>query len=143
MSSKNVETMRAAHESWNRRDFEGCVHSAVDNLSYEDHARGQTIRGKEKFREWVEMWAKAMSDGKISKPKYTDAGDVVIAEFTCEGKNDGPFGSLPPTGRHASFAFCEICHFDKNGRMISGGCYYDLYSLLTQLGHLKTLPIAA
>jgi len=35
-----------------------------------------------------------------------------------------------------SLAFCEV-HFDKQGRIVSGGCYYDQYTLLTQLGHIE------
>ena len=38
--------------------------------------------------------------------------------------------------------FREITHFDKAGRMVSGGCYYDQYTLLTQLGHLAPLAAA-
>ena len=26
---------------------------------------------------------------------------------------------------------CEIGHFDRKGRVVSGGCYYDQYPLLT------------
>ena len=33
MSAKNVEMLRAAHESWNRRDFQGVVRNAAENLS--------------------------------------------------------------------------------------------------------------
>jgi hypothetical protein len=40
-----------------------------------------------------------------------------------------------------SLPFCEICQFDKQGRIVSGGCYYDQYTLLTQLGHVT--PLAA
>ena len=38
---------------------------------------------------------------------------------------------------------CEIVRFDKEGRMVSGGCYYDQYTLLTQLGRIQPLPAAA
>ena len=67
----------------------------------------------------------------------------MVAQFTCEGTNDGPFASLKPTGRKMSLPFCEICHFDKQGRIVSGGCYYDQYTLLTQLGHIQPLAVAA
>ena len=83
------------------------------------------------------------SEGHITNPEYIDAGDVVVAQFTVEGTNDGPFGSLKPTGRKMSLAFCEVCHFDKQGRIVSGGCYYDQYTLLTQLGHIEPLAAAA
>ena len=73
--------------------------------------------------------------------------DLVVwdpsAEFTVEGTNDGPLGSMKPTGRKMSLPFCEICRFDKQGRIVSGGCYYDQYTLLTQLGHIQPLAVAA
>ena len=50
---------------------------------------------------------------------------------------------MKPTGRKMSVPFCEICHFDKQGRTVSGGCYYDQYTLLTQLGHVQPLAAAA
>jgi len=143
MSAKNVEMLRAAHESWNRRDFQGIVRNAAEELVYTDHAQTLTLKNRDNFREWTEGWAKAFSDGRITNPEYLDAGDVVVAQFTVEGANDGPFGSLKPTGRKMSLAFCEVCHFDKQGRIVSGGCYYDQYTLLTQLGHIEPLAAAA
>jgi hypothetical protein len=143
MASKNVETLRAAHESWNKRDFAGVVKNAAEKLTYTDNARAITLSSRDKFREWTEEWAKAFSDGRIINPEYIDAGDVVIARFTVVGTNDGPFGSMKPTGRKMSLPFCEICHFDKKGRTGSGSCYYDQYTLLTQLGHIEPLAAAA
>jgi predicted ester cyclase len=143
MSAKNVKTLRAAHESWNKRDFAGVIDNATENLTYTDHARVITLNTPEKFREWTEGWAKAFSDGRITDPQYTDAGNIVVAQFTFKGTNDGPLGSMKPTGRKTSLPFCEICHFDKQGRIVLGGCYYDQYTLLTQLGHIQPLAVAA
>jgi predicted ester cyclase len=143
MASKNVETLRAAHESWNKRDFPGVVKNAAERLTYTDNARAVTLNSRDKFREWTEGWAKAFSDGRITNPEYIDAGNIVIARFTVIGTNDGPFGSLKPTGRKMSLPFCEICHFDKQRRPESGSCYYDQYTLLTQLGYIQPLATAA
>ena len=143
MASTNVGMLRAAHESWNKRDFAGVVSNAVKGLAYSDHGRNITLNTRDKFREWTEGWAKAFSDGRITDPQYIDAGDIVVAQFTVEGTNDGPLGSMKPTGRKMSLPFCEICHFDKQGRMVSGGCYYDQYTFLTQLGHIQPLAVAA
>ncbi len=44
MSAKNVKTLRAAHESWNKRDFAGVIDNAVENLTYTDHARNLTLK---------------------------------------------------------------------------------------------------
>ena len=143
MDSKNVETVRAAHESWNRRDFQGVVRDSSEGLVYTDNGRSLTLNGRDKFREWTEAWAKAFSDGRITNPKYIDGGDVVVTRFTVEGTNDGPLGSLPPSGRRISLSFCEVCQLDKQGRVASGGCYYDQYTLLAQLGHIQPLAAAA
>jgi predicted ester cyclase len=143
MSAKNVETLRAAHESWNNRDFQGLIRNAAEGLVYTDNARSVTLNSRDKFREWTEAWAKAFSDGRITKPEYIDAGDIVVTRFTVEGTNDGVLNSLQPTGRRMSLPFCEICRFDKQGRTVSGDCYYDQYTLLTQLGHAQPLAAAA
>jgi len=143
MATNNVEALRAAHESWNRRDFGGLVRNAAEGLVYTDNARGLKLNSRDKFLEWTEAWAKAFSDGQITNPEYIDAGDIVVARFTVEGTNDGPFGSLQPTGARMSLPFCEVCHFDKQGRIVLGGCYYDQYTLLTQLGHIQPMAEAA
>jgi hypothetical protein len=36
MASKNVETLRAAHDNWNRRDFAGVIRDAAEGLVYTD-----------------------------------------------------------------------------------------------------------
>ena len=140
MASNNVEMIRSAHESWNKRDFAGVVKNAAEKLTYKDNARAVTFNSRDKFREWTEEWAKAFPDGLITNAEYIDAGDIVIARFTVVGTNGGPLGSMKPTGRKMSLPFCEICYFDKQGRTVSGGCYYDQYTLLTQLGQI---PLAA
>lgn len=143
MSAKNVKMLRTAHESWNKRDFAGVVGNVAEGLSYTDHGRNITLNGREKFREWTEGGAKAFSDGRITDPQYIDAGDIVVAQFTAEGTNDGPLGAMKPAGRKMFLPFCEICRFDKQGQIVSGGCYYDQYTLLTQLGHIQPLAAAA
>jgi ketosteroid isomerase-like protein len=129
---KNVKTLRAAHESWNKRDFAGVIDNAAENLTL-DRSRLVfiTLNTREKFREWTENWAKAFSDGHITNPQYTDAGNIVVAQFTVEGTSDGPLGSMKPTGRKMSLPFCEICHFDKQGRIVSGSYYYDSLVVIT------------
>lgn len=143
MASKNVETLRGAHENYNRRDFDGLLKTLADNNMYMDRPRNITLKGRNQFREFVEGWAKGFSDGKIVNAQYTDAGDTVIAQFTFEGTNDGSYLGLPPTGRRVSFALCEVVRFDPTGHTISGNVYYDQYTIMTQLGHIMPVAIAA
>ncbi len=143
MASKNVETVRSTFDSWNRRDLDGVLRNVADTLVFTDHARNLTLNGKEEFRQWLEEWVRAVPDGQITQPEFIDAGNTVIAQFIAEGTNNGPLNGLPPTGRRLSFPFCEILTLDQNGRIISGACYYDQYTILTQSGHIQPLSAAA
>ncbi len=66
MSAKNVKTLRAAHESWNKRDFEGVLSSVAEGLAYTDHGRNITLNSREKFRGWTVR----MGQGLLGRTHY-------------------------------------------------------------------------
>ena len=135
MASKNVETFRAAHQAFNRRDFDAVVSTMADSFTYLDHARNVTFRGRTEFKQFMQGWTTAFSNAEVSEPTYIDGGNVVVAEFTGLGTNDGPLGPTPPSGKSMRLPFCEMFRFDEQGRMVSGGIYYDQLTMMMQLGH--------
>lgn len=143
MASKNVETFRAAHEAFNRRDFDAVVSAMADEFTYHDRARGVTFRGPNGFRDFIQGWVAAFSNAEVFEPEYIDGGDVVVAQFTGRGANDGSLGSLPPTGKQLNLHFCEIIRFNDKGQMLLGAAYYDQLSMLVQLGHAQPVGGAA
>ncbi len=143
MSQKNMDTLRAAYQSWNNRDLDGLMRNLADTFTLTDRANNRTTTTREEYRAWAENWVETFSDGKIVNLTLIDAGDYVIAQFMGEGINDGSYAGLEPTGRRISFPVCEIVKFDKNGKMISCDCYYDQYTILTQLGYAQKLARAA
>jgi ketosteroid isomerase-like protein len=136
MSSRNVETAKAAHQAFNKRDFDGVVSVMTNDIAYHDRARDIVFRGKEEYRQFAKGWVEAFPDAEISEPSYIDAGDIVVAQFTGRGKNDGPLGQLAPTGKSAHFGYCEILRFNETGKVVAIDAYYDQLSLLIQLGHV-------
>jgi len=137
MASQNVETFRAAHEAFNRRDFDGVVSKMAEGITYRDQARNVTFTGRNGFKEFMQGWAEAFSNVAVTDPTYLDAGDTVIAQFMGRGVNDGAFGPHPATGREIDVPFCEFMRFDDNGQIVSGGIYYDQLTMMTQLGHIE------
>jgi steroid delta-isomerase-like uncharacterized protein len=135
--ASNIETHRAAHQAWNRRDYDGVISKMAPDISYEDHPGGRTMKSRDEFRGWAEDWATAMSDGEIFDATYIDGGDTSVSVFQARGTNDGPFGPLPATGRRLTFTLCEILRYDTDGGMISGEIFYDMLGILVQLGHLE------
>ena len=135
--AKHADAHRVAHEQWNQRDFDARVSTLVENFTYESHPDNQTVKSRDEFKAWVEGWAKALPDGKITDASYIDGGDATVAIATMHGTNDGPFGTFPPTGRRVALPFCEVMRCDQDGRVLSGELFFDMFSLLVQLGHVQ------
>jgi predicted ester cyclase len=143
MASRNVETYRAGHEAFNRRDFEAMTEQYADTITWTDRARGLTFRTPQDFkRDFLPGWVEAASDIRIIDPRYIDAGQTVVCTFSVVGTHDGPLGPFPATGKEFTLALCEMWHFDSTGRVVGGDLYFDQVSLLMQLG-LMPQPAAA
>ena len=137
MTASSVERHRAAHEAFNRRDFEAMTSHYADRIRWTDRARGLTFQTPPEFREqFLAGWVQSSSDIKIADPSYLDGGEASVATFTVTGTHDGPLGPFPATGKPFSLALCELWRFDPDGRVVGGDLYYDQVSLLMQLGLL-------
>ena len=96
MESRNVETHRAGHEAFNRRDFDAMVRDYAESISWIDRARGITFTTPQEFKsDFLAGWVEASSDCRVTDARYSDAGDAVVARFTARGTNDGPIGTVP------------------------------------------------
>ena len=74
----------------------------------------------------------------VTEPRAIDAGDTVIVQFVGKGKNDGPMGPYQkPSGRMLSLSFVDVWQFDAQGRIVAGEQYFDMLSMLVQLGHAE------
>jgi steroid delta-isomerase-like uncharacterized protein len=142
MGSSNVEKLRAAHQAFNQRKLDDVVRLMAEDAVYRDHARGATFNGRNGFMEFLQGWTQSSSNARLTEVKYIDAGDAVVAEFIGRGVNDGPMGPYPATGREFNLHFCEVSRFNAQGQIVSGGLYYDMFSMLTQLGHLPAVSAA-
>ncbi len=135
MAPRNVETYRAGHQAFNRRDFEAMTEQYADSISWTDHSQGRTFRTPPEFRDdFLTGWVRSSTDIRIAEPRYIDAGQTVVCTFTVEGTHDGSLGPFPATGKKFALPLCEMWHFDSGGRVVGGDLYYDLVTLLTQLG---------
>jgi len=138
MASKNVTTALAVYEAFNKRDLDAAVSTAIEDLTYVDNGLGQTHKSRAEYRASLQDWITGFSDGKATDLKAIDAGDTVIVQYVGRGTNDGPMGPFQkPTGKAVSVPFCDILHFDAQGRIVRGESYFDMFSMLVQLGHAQ------
>jgi steroid delta-isomerase-like uncharacterized protein len=134
----HLDVIRASDEAFNAHDVDGTAHACIDNFTYTDNATGETFKGVEEFRAWLDSWFDAFPDTRIDEGQYIAAGDVVVHQSVERATNKGPLGPLPATGRSMSLPFCEVWRLDTEGRIVAGDLYYDQLSLMTQLGHIQS-----
>jgi steroid delta-isomerase-like uncharacterized protein len=131
------DTHRELHELFNRRDFDAITSRFAADAVYTDHANALTVTGGDQFRKWLDGWTAAMSDARVTEPRYLDAGDTSIAFFVGKGTNDGRYGTMPASGKPVSFAACETLTFDRTGMVVAGAMYFDRLTILTQTGAME------
>jgi ketosteroid isomerase-like protein len=138
----NVDTHRAAHEAFNRRDYDEAVRNCREDLQYVDHPRNITTKGTVEFVDWLKGWATAFSDAEVADVRYIDGGDHSVAIFQGRGTNDGAMGLLAATGRRMDLPYCEIFRYDAGGKMVAAEIFYDSTTMMVQLGTMEPPPVS-
>jgi len=98
---------------------------------------GRTLPGPEGYKQLVMSFADSFPGSRVELTNAFATEDQVVIEFTGRGTNTGPLhlltGDVPATGRSAELRFCDVLQI-RNGKIVSVHVYYDLMTLLQQLG---------
>jgi steroid delta-isomerase-like uncharacterized protein len=99
------------------------------------------LRGIEAFVAYGQGFHRAFPDGRIHGDRFVESGDVVVVEGRFTGTNTGPLdtpaGQLPATGQPMELVFADVFR-TADGRITEHRIYYDVMSMLGQLGLLPT-----
>jgi steroid delta-isomerase-like uncharacterized protein len=142
MTSKNVDSVRASFEIWNKRDLKKAVSAYAEDATFVDHSREVTYKGRDQIvGAWDEL-VKGYPDAEATDLKSYDAGDTIVTTFIGRGTNKGELMGMAATGRRVSSPVCSIVHFNSKGLIDREDQYSDNFSRLVQLGHAKA-PVQA
>jgi steroid delta-isomerase-like uncharacterized protein len=136
MNNKVSELILRHLAAENAHDLEGTLATLHPQCVFEDHATGQIWHGHEGAAAHYQQWWRAF-DVKVTRAKSQSSWWVsehtYIAEATWEGRHIGDFLGIAPTGasiRHPFAVFVAV----RDGLMAGEKFYYDLSSLVAQLG---------
>ncbi|HEX5727586.1 MAG TPA: ester cyclase family protein [Longimicrobiaceae bacterium] len=133
------ETVRAAYEAFNARDFDAAAALVTGDFTMEVIATGETFNGPDGLRAFLQGWATAFPDAHVEVRSVVAEDDRATAEFVGRGRQTGPFptpaGELPPTGRPLELRFVDAWEL-REGRLARMRTYFDAATLLGQLGVL-------
>jgi steroid delta-isomerase-like uncharacterized protein len=145
MAADNASIVRTMLEAFNERDLERGAAFVAPDAEFVDVPSGSRARGPEGYKQDMQRWLTAFPDGKVEITNLVSAGDTVVVEYTGRGTNTGPLmtpaGEIPPTGKAGQLALCDISQL-KDGKIVAGRSYYDVATLLGQLGLMPEVPVA-
>lgn len=147
MAARDSATLaRTLHDLFNRRDFARIDEFVAADVEWLNVATGETLRGPEGVRQFMQGWVDAFSDGKTEIENLYAGEDFAVVEFTGRGTHDGvlrgPAGEIPPTQRSVEMLFCEVYRI-QNGTVVRGRTYFDAATMMGQLGVLPAPEQAA
>ena len=135
-----IETAKAAVIAYNDKNWDQVKEIVVEKGVYDEKATGRRIEGVGKIVETWQGWARAIPDSKATFVGEYASGDTVVLELVWKGVHTGPLqmpsGTIPPTNKRIDVPACQVVKV-QNGKVQSVSHYFDLVTLLSQIGAFK------
>ena len=135
-----IETAKAAVIAYNDKNWDRVKEVVVEKGVYDEKATGRRIEGVAKIVETWQGWARAIPDSKATFVGEYASGDTVVLELVWKGVHTGPLqmpsGTIPPTNKRIDVPACQVVKV-QNGKVQSVSHYFDLVTLLSQIGAFK------
>ncbi len=110
---------------------------------YEEVPNLERVTGIDKFVASAQRWKTAFPDLKATVTRGYSVGERVIVELEWEGTHsgplDGPFGTLQATHRRGRVN-AVVLFTVKHGKIVESRNYFDVLTMLSQLGVSPSLP---
>ena len=119
-------------EAENAHEFERSI-GAFSHARYEIIPTGEIWDGKEGVNELMVQNKRGFPDFKFLPTSMHHADEAVFVEGRFTATQSGNWRGLPPTGRRVDFPMMIVFLF-RNDEMICERVYFDLTTLLRQLG---------
>ncbi len=126
-------------DAFNARDFDAIGKLVAPSYELFDVPSGTKLIGPEGQRQYWQGWLTAFPDGRIEDVRHSASADgTVVTEFVGKGTHQGPLAGpggqqIPATGRRVQVPFCQVARV-IGGQIASARVYYDLATMLAQLG---------
>jgi steroid delta-isomerase-like uncharacterized protein len=146
MAQSAEEVARESIECFNAGDFDRLRSLLADDSYEEELATQRRLDGADAQVDVARGWKQAFPDGRGTVHGAYAAGNTVTIELTWEGTQSGPMqtpdgGELPPSNRRGTVKACQVIEVE-DGKIQSTRHYFDLMSLLQQIGAMEQMGAA-
>jgi steroid delta-isomerase-like uncharacterized protein len=129
------EVLEKQLRAFSEGDWKSYRETLTERSTFDEEPTGQRVTGPDEIVRLVEAWLKGFPDcvGRIEDA--IGSGDALVAQIEWTGTHKGPlrFGTIPPTNKKVRVPAVLVLRFEGE-RIREARHYFDLLSLLTQLG---------
>jgi steroid delta-isomerase-like uncharacterized protein len=138
VSEQNKQLVRQITEQlWNQRRLEVIPKFYAEDYVVDYRPYAPMRHGWEAIRGMVERAFVAFPDYHEELNELVAEGDTVVARLTISGTQTGPWGALPPSGKHVEFEEMVMLKI-RDGKVAWQRGVVDNLSALRQLGVVPT-----
>ena len=144
--SNVIDIAKASIAAYNDRDWSRAKELLAADAIYDEKATHRRIQGPGEIMQAWQGWAKAFPDSKGTIVNEFANGDTAILEIVWRGVHSGPLqtptGIIPASNKSIEMAACQIVRVE-NGKVKSASHYFDMLTMLTQIGVMQAPSAAA
>jgi steroid delta-isomerase-like uncharacterized protein len=111
--------------------------SLSNECVYEEYATSTRVKGPDAAVQVAQKWKRAFPDARGTVMSSVMSGDTITVEIQWQGTQTGAlesqFGAIAPTNKRVTVNAVEVFKL-RNGQIVEARHYFDLLSMLTQLG---------
>ena len=120
-------------------DLDKAMSFFTDDCVYEDIALGTVKHGKEEVKAFLKIVLNAFPDYRLEIVSSIISGDLAAIEWVMTGTHTGPIFNVQVTGKSILIRGTSITEL-QDGKIRRNSDYYNLMTLLQQLGVTRALP---
>ena len=141
-AQENVALARSLLDLYNSRQsdpawLDKCVAAFAADCEIIDVPSGATLRGPDGYKRLVLFFVESFPDMRAERINAFATEDQVTLQGIWRWNDTGPLylpsGALPSMRRSGKLRFCSIFQI-RNGKIASHHGYYDMLTLMEQLG---------
>jgi steroid delta-isomerase-like uncharacterized protein len=141
-----IEIVKASITAYNDKDWSKAKETLAADAVYDEKGTHRRIQGAGEIIEAWQGWAKAFPDSKATIVREFASGDTAVLELVWKGVHTGPLetptGIIPASNKPVEIPACQVVQVE-GGKIKSGSHYFDLLTMLTQIGATSAMKSAA
>jgi len=127
-------------EAFNRHDPDAVAAFYIEDAVSRDMGRDMALMGRAAIRESMATYFESFPDIVMSISRVGVDGETAFLEWHATATHGGPYHGLAATGRQGEVDGCNVLNFAADGRITSAISYWDVASLLRQMGQTPAWP---